>query len=146
MKFHNHHIIGIYFTLAFACYNDNAIKSFLELKNIIYKETECKRLSILPPLVVDLMVLLCFKIRYMIYEHKNALLMWMIKIHLARTTLVFQPIEEEINFFVVRNLKQFSFFLPIICKRYLFCGGVNNCREVWQQEQMLFDYWVDYIV
>ena len=35
----------------------------------------------------------------------------MIKINLARTTLVFQPIEEEINFFVVRNLKQFSFFL-----------------------------------
>ena len=70
MKFHNHHIIGIYFTLAFACYNDNAIKKLLELKNIIYKETECKRLSILPPLIVDLMVLLCFKIRYIIYDKK----------------------------------------------------------------------------
>ena len=66
MKFHNHHIIGIYFTLAFACYNDNAIKSFLELKNIIYKETECKRLSILPPLVFDLLVLLYTEIRHMI--------------------------------------------------------------------------------
>ena len=57
IRCHKLDIIGIYSTLAFACYNNNAIKRFFEEQNIIHKETEFKRLSILPPLVFDLMVL-----------------------------------------------------------------------------------------